>query len=171
MMTMNMTRTEAAFGRRVENLGEGIALAGVVLPLLLIGLLKFTPAEVAGLKPLISGTPWLAWLYPVFGEARASYLLGVVEITTGFLLLASQWSWRAGLAGGALGTLAFATTVSILFALPVWEGASGGFPWLNFLGSFLIKDVALLGISVAVLGRSLSGGAGSPFFARRAIAR
>lgn len=168
---MNMTRSSAAAGRRVEELGEAIALAGVVLPLLLIGLLKFTRAEIEALRPLITGTPWLAWLYPAFGETGASYLLGVVEITTGCLFLASQWSWRAGLAAGTLGTLTFATTVSIVLALPVWEDASGGFPWLNFLGSFLIKDVALLGISVAVLGRSVSGGAGSPFFAPRAIAR
>jgi uncharacterized membrane protein YkgB len=171
MTTMNTTRSGTALGRRVEVLGEGIALAGVVLPLLLIGLLKFTRAEIEGLKPLITGTPWLAWLYPAFGEAGASYLLGIVEIATGCLFLASQWSWRAGLAAGALGTLTFATTVSILFALPVWEAASGGFPWLNFLGSFLIKDVALLGISVAILGRSVSNGARSSLFSREAIAR
>ena len=169
MTAMNTARSTADLGRRIEGLGEGIALAGVVLPLLLIGLLKFTRVEIEALKPLIGGTPWLAWLYPALGEAGASYLLGVVEITTGCLFLASQWSWRAGLAAGALGTLTFATTVSIVFALPVWEHASGGFPWLNFLGSFLIKDVALLGISVTVLGRSLSSAKRSSLFARQAI--
>ena len=144
MAGMNTARSRAELGRRVEGLGEWIALAGVVLPLLLIGLLKFTRAEIEALRPLITGTPWLAWLYPALGEAGASYLLGVVEITTGCLFLASQWSWRAGLAAGALGTLTFATTV---------------------------KDVALLGISVTVLGRSLSSATGSSLFARQAIAR
>jgi hypothetical protein len=43
--------------------------------------------------------------------------------------------------------------------------------WLNFLGSFLIEDVALLGINVTLLGRSLSSAAGSSLFAPRAIAR
>ena len=171
MTGMNTARSTTDLGRRAEGLGEGIALAGVVLLLLLIGLLKFTRVEIEALKPLIAGAPWLAWLYTALGEAGASYLLGVVEITTGCLFLASQWSWRAGLAAGALGTLTFGTTISILFALPVWEGASGGFPWLNVLGSFLIKDVALLGISVTVLGRSLSSAAGSSLFARQAIAR
>ena len=70
-----------------------VALAGVILPLLMIGGMKFTAVEIAALKPLIGGTPWLAWMYPVFGEAGASYVLGVVEITTGLLLLASPWSY------------------------------------------------------------------------------
>ncbi|UEM24443.1 DUF417 family protein (plasmid) [Skermanella mucosa] len=32
----------------------------------------------------------------------------------------------------------------------------GGFPWLNAIGQFLIKDVALLGVSLLVLGESLA---------------
>jgi reactive chlorine resistance protein C len=148
-------------------IGRSIALAGVVLPLLLIGLLKFTPTEIEALKPLIGGTPWLAWLTPAFGEAGASYLLGIVEITTALLFVASRWSAGAGVAAGALGALTFATTTSIMLALPVWDAGSGGFPWLNGLGQFLIKDVALLGIALAVLGESLSrrgatGGADLP---------
>jgi uncharacterized membrane protein YkgB len=135
--------------------GRTISLAGVVLPLLLIGILKFTQVEVEALKPLISGTPWLAWLYSVFGFAGTSYLLGVVELFTAALFVASVWSIRAGIMAGALGALIFLTTVSTLFALPIWEASSGGFPFLNFIGSFLIKDVALLGLSLAILGESL----------------
>ncbi len=60
--------------------GRTVALAGVVIPLFMIGILKFTAVEIEVLKPLINGTPWLAWLYPVFGEVDASYLLGIVEV-------------------------------------------------------------------------------------------
>lgn len=146
--------------------GRAVALAGVVLPLLLIGLLKFTQIEVDALKPLIGGTPWLSWLYPVFGEVGASRLLGVVEIATAVLLLASPWSPWAGVLGGALGATTFAITVSIMFALPVWEASIGGFPWINPLGSFLIKDVALLGISLVVMGESLARVGGSRLLQR-----
>ena len=139
----------------IRRWGRATALAGVVLPLLLIGILKFTQIEIDALKPLISGTPWLAWLYPVFGEAGASYVLGVVELATALLLVAAPWSPRAAVAGGAVGVLTFALTTSILFALPVWEEASGGFPLLNGMGAFLIKDVALLGISLVVLAEGL----------------
>lgn len=45
---------------RVKTVGRTIALAGVILPLFMIGILKFTQIEVEALKPLISGTPWLA---------------------------------------------------------------------------------------------------------------
>ena len=140
----------------IMNAGRATALTGAVLPLFMIGILKFTQIEVEALKPLISGTPWLAWLYPVFGEAGTSYLLGTVEILTAGLLVASLWSARAGVLGGALAVMTFAVTCSTMLALPIWEEPSGGFPWLNATGSFLIKDVALLGISLAVLGESLA---------------
>jgi uncharacterized membrane protein YkgB len=136
--------------------GRAVALAGVVLPLAMIGILKFTPIEVDALKPLIGGTPWLAWLYPVFGESGASYLLGGIELLTAALLIASPWSVRAGVAAGALATLTFTVTVSTMLALPIWEQGSGGFPWLNALGSFLIKDVALLGVSLIVLAEKVA---------------
>lgn len=136
--------------------GRTIALAGVILPLFMIGILKFTQIEIDALKPIIGGTPWLAWLYPVFGEAGASYLLGIVEIITAGLFVTSPWSARSGAVAGALGSLTFAVTCSTMLALPIWEGPSGGFPWLNVVGSFLIKDVALLGISLVVLGESVS---------------
>jgi reactive chlorine resistance protein C len=136
--------------------GRALALAGVVLPLFLIGILKFTQIEIDALKPLISGTPWLSWLHPVFGEAGASYLLGTVELFTVVLFVASPWSARAGVAAGALGTMIFAVTVSTMFALPIWEESLGGFPWLNALGQFLIKDVALLGVSIIVFSEGLA---------------
>lgn len=135
--------------------GRAVAFAGVVLPLFLIGILKFTQIEIDALRPIISGTPWLAWLYPVFGEAGASYLLGTVELATAALFVASPWSARAAAAAGGLGALTFAVTVSTMLALPIWEDASGDFPWLNALGSFLIKDVALLGISLVVCAEGL----------------
>lgn len=94
----------------IQRLGRVVALVGVVLPLLLIGGLKFTQLEVEALKSLIGGTPWLSWMYSVFGEAGSSYVLGAVEITTGLLFIASPWSPRAGVVGGALGALTFLVT-------------------------------------------------------------
>ena len=146
----------ATASRRALQAGRAVALLGVVLPLLLIGLLKFTQYEIDALKPLISGTPWLAWLYPVFGEAGASYLLGTVELFTAALLLASPLFPRAALAGGALAAGTFAVTVSTMFALPIWEASLGGFPYVNALGQFLIKDVALLGVSLYIFAESLA---------------
>lgn len=140
---------------RIVATGQTVAIIGVILPLLLIGILKFTAVEVEALKPLISGTPWLAWLYPVFGENGASALLGVVELLTVALFVISPWVPKAGVVGGALGMATFAVTISTMLVLPIWEAESGGFPFLNFMGAFLIKDVALLGVSMVVLGNGL----------------
>ncbi len=48
----------------------------------------------------------------------------------------------------------FLTTLSFLITTPgVWEPSAGGFPALSgFPGQFLIKDLALLGISLWSLG-------------------
>ena len=140
----------------VQRIGRAVALTGVVLPLLLIGGLKFTQFEVDALKPLISSAPWLAWMYAAFGEARTSYLLGTAEITTALLLIASRRFPRAGVIGGTLASLIFFVTTSLLFAVPIWEPAAGGFPALSGAGQFLIKDVTLLGVSLVVVSESLT---------------
>nr|WP_225779018.1 DUF417 family protein [Pseudomonas sp. Marseille-Q3773] len=62
----------------------------------------------------------------------------------------------AAVAGGALCALTFIATLSILFAVPIWESGSGGFPWLNHNGSCLIKVLALLGISLTILAQGLT---------------
>ena len=139
----------------IRRAGRLVALAGVVLPLLLIGGLKFTQFEVEALKPMIGSAPWLSWMYAVFGEAdllpargRGDYHSAVAHRGT---LVSTRrrrrWSDRS---------LTFLTTTSLLLALPIWEPAAGGFPALNGVGGFLIKDVALLGISLVVLGESMA---------------
>jgi uncharacterized membrane protein YkgB len=144
--------SSSIFLRRV---GRVIALVGIIAPLLFIGGLKFTQAEIEGLRPIIGGTPWLAWLYPVFGEAGASYLLGVVELLAALLLLLSPVSPVAKVAGGAIASLTFLVTCSTMLALPIWDEKLG-FPALSLLGQFLIKDIALLGAALFVLGDGLA---------------
>jgi uncharacterized membrane protein YkgB len=140
---------------RVRRIGRAVAVAGVVLPLLLIGGLKFTAFEAEALVPLISSAPWMAWMYTVFGESGTSYLIGAVEITAALLIvLAVRWPF-AGVVGGTLAALIFLGTTSLLLVAPIWEPAAGGFPALGGMGQFLIKDIALLGISLTVLAESM----------------
>lgn len=156
------TRSTARFaptitdsGAVLQRIGRRIVFLGVLLPLLLIGGLKFTQMEIDALRPLIGGTPWLAWMYPVFGEAGASYILGTIELATAALLVASSWSIRAAIVAGILASLTFLVTCSTMIALPIWEPRLG-FPAIAPLGQFLIKDAALLGISIVVLGEGLA---------------
>ncbi|MET3583394.1 putative membrane protein YkgB [Mesorhizobium robiniae] len=115
-------------GCHLTAVGRAVTLLGVVLPLLLIGILKFTAIEIEALRPFIENTPWLAWLYPAFGPAGASYFLGVVELVTALLLIASVRSVWAGLVGGAIGSVTFALTSSTMLTLPIWERDLEGFP-------------------------------------------
>ena len=54
----------------------------------------------------------------------------------------------------------FLTTLSFLVTTPgVWEAGAGGFPALSGKpGQFLIKDLALLGISLWTFGEALKAG-------------
>jgi uncharacterized membrane protein YkgB len=58
--------------------------------------------------------------------------------------------------GSAVAVALFLTTISFLLTTPgVGEASAGGFPGLSMTGQFLIKDVALLGISVWTAADSL----------------
>ena len=140
---------------RLQSVGRNLALIGIILPLLLIGGLKFTTPEIEGIKGLLSATPWLSWLLAVFGENGASYFLGIVEIAAALLLIASFRSTRAGVLGGLVATLTFFVTSTLLF-LPIAWDPNYGFPALSPAGQFLVKDVTLLGVAIFVLGDSLA---------------
>ena len=72
------------------------------------------------------------------------------------------------IAGSLLAIGLFVATLSFLVTTPgVWAAAGGGFPALSDIGGFLIKDVALLGLSVWTLGdalRAASPSGGAPTF-------
>jgi len=85
-----------------------------------------------------------------------SAVLGVVEVGIALLIAARPFWPRASALGSALTVGMFLTTLSFLITTPgVWEPSAGGFPALSALpGQFLIKDLALLGISVWTLGEA-----------------
>jgi len=48
---------ERAIHARLESIGVGVSRYGLVVVLMLIGLLKFTPAEAAGIQLLVAHSP------------------------------------------------------------------------------------------------------------------
>jgi uncharacterized membrane protein YkgB len=92
----------------------------------------------------------------VFSPQAFSNLLGVVELATALLLALAPFAPGLGLLGGALAAGTFAITSTFLITGPSWEPSLGGFPALSPAGGFLIKDLALLGIALAVTGRMLA---------------
>ncbi|WP_426437081.1 DUF417 family protein [Bradyrhizobium genosp. P] len=66
---------------------------------------------------------------PVFGNAGASYFLGISEWTFGTLLLARFCDKQLGILGALGSTGTFVATVTIIPIMPEsWDVAAGGFP-------------------------------------------
>jgi reactive chlorine resistance protein C len=83
-------------------------------------------------------------------------VLGVVDVGVAVLIAARPFAPRASFLRSALAVGMFLKTLSVLFTIPgVWESSLGGFPALSAIpGPFLIKDLALLGISLRALGNA-----------------
>ncbi|MFL6300248.1 MAG: YkgB family protein [Terriglobales bacterium] len=131
--------------------GNAALRCGLALVLFWIGGMKFSAYEAAGIQPLIATSPLMSWLYRSFSVRATSDLIGVAELTIAVLILLRPVSPRATLAG-AIGAMAmFLTTLSFMLSLPAGVWAAGlGFPMLGEAGGFLIKDVVLLGASIAI---------------------
>jgi uncharacterized membrane protein YkgB len=98
----------------------------------------------------------MSWLYDVLSVSAFSALLGVVEVAAAVLLAVKPWWPRISAAGSVISIGLFVATLTFLVTTPgVFEASQGGFPMLSSTGQFLIKDAALLGISVWTLADAL----------------
>jgi len=134
-------------------IGNLSARYGLVIVIAWFGFMKFTNYEAQGIAPLVSESPFMSWLYDIFSVYTFSVLLGVFEVAAAILIAVKPWWPKASVAGSALAILLFAATISFLFTTP---GVFEHFPLLSLTGGFLIKDVALLGISAWTLTDALS---------------
>lgn len=87
------------------------------------------------------------------GTYTASYLIGAMIVTIGFLTLAGIWSPTLGMAGGLLTFGMSIVTLSFLITTPeAWVPNLGGdlptpaygFPYLSGVGRLVIKDVIMM---------------------------
>lgn len=132
---------------KLEALGVSISRYGLVVVLLLIGFLKFTTSEAAGIQPLVAHSPFMSWLYSVLSVQGVSNLIGAIEITIAVLLALRPVSAKASFIGSLGSIVTFLLTTSFLFSTPGAIQLNHGLPVLGDAGQFLIKDVVLLGAS------------------------
>jgi uncharacterized membrane protein YkgB len=147
----------ARTGERLETAGGAILRYGLVAILLYFGLFKFHPVEGEAIRPLVANSPLMGWMYAVLSVQAVSTLIGIGEIVVAVLLLARPWSARASAVGGAGAIVIFVTTLSFLLTTPgAWATIPGWpIPMPGAAGSFLIKDLFLLGAAVWITGESL----------------
>jgi len=149
--------TESATTNSGIDVAAGLlARYGLVVVIGWIGALKFTSFEANGIQPLVANSPLMSWLYTIFSVQTFSSLLGVVEITVALLIAIKPVAPKLSAIGSAGAIGLFLATISFLFTTPgVGEASAGGFPVLSSTGQFLIKDVALLGLSAWTLADAL----------------
>jgi uncharacterized membrane protein YkgB len=146
-------------GERVQAWGANVMRGGLGLIFLWFGCMKFTSYEATNLSSYVMNSPLVGWWHGLLGIQGTSNMLGVFELSTGALLLAGFVKPLFSTIGGTMSVIVFLTTLSFLFTTPgVAEPLAGGFPALSAApGQFLLKDLGLLGISLFILGSSLSG--------------
>ena len=146
----------SSLSSRAEAVGRELARYGLVVVVGWIGLMKFTGYEAEGIRSFVANSPLMSWVYGLMSVQGFSALLGVVEVAIAILIAARPFApWAAAL-GSALAVGMFLTTLSFMVTTPgAWESSLGGFPALSALpGQFLIKDLALLGISLWSFGEA-----------------
>ena len=140
-----------------QDLDYHLVRISMVIIYFFFGYQKWFEYEAQGLVPFFTHGPLIFWMYPVFGMKGAAYFLGVSEWLFGALILAGFWNKKLG-ALGALGSVfTFIATVTIIPFMPDgWAPSAGGFPAMVGNVAFLMKDVALLAISVYLLKQDAS---------------
>ncbi len=124
----------------------------VALVLAWIGGLKFMAFEAKGIEPLVSSSPFMAWLYDVFSLQGASNLIGVYDVIA-LLLLGIGLFKRVLLPYGV--TMAGAVFVVTQTFLVTWDGALSGAHVLTSSGQFIIKDLWFIANLVLIFSLSI----------------
>ena len=147
---------KSSLSSQVEAVGSGLARCGLAVVVAWIGLMKFTAYEAEGISPFVAHSPLMSWVYGFMSHRGFSAVLGVVEVAIAILIAVRPFMPRASVLGSAMAVGMFLTTLSFLVTTPgVWAADAGGFPALSGSpGQFLIKDLALLGISLWSLGEA-----------------
>ena len=126
----------------LSKIGYGIMRFGLALLLIWLGLFKFTPTEAAAIKPLLQSSPLMSWMLVIFGEQGSSNFIGGFELVVAALLIVGHWRPTFSLAGGVLGSIIFATTLTFLATTPGMFQFHDGL-WVP--DGFIAKDIVLLG--------------------------
>ena len=155
-LMQDTVHAKSSLSFQVEAVGRELTRYGLVVVVAWIGLMKFTTYEAEGIRPFVANSPLMSWVYGFMSHRGFSAVLGVVELTIAILIAARPFSPRVSALGSALAVGMFLATLSFLVTTPgVWEPSLGGFPALSAIpGQFLIKDLALLGISLWTLGEA-----------------
>ncbi len=137
---------------RSTSTSKNLLSVALAIVFLLFGINKWYVYQAEGVYWFLSNSPLFGWIYSLFSHEQVARGLGIIEISTGILLLCGLLSRRVALLAAALSCGTYAVTVSIMFTLPgLWQADAGGFPAMSSTMGFLFKDVVLLASSGILL--------------------
>lgn len=125
----------------------------LVVIFLWFGAMKFTAYEAGGIAPFIANSPIMSWLHALFGIQGASYVIGVLELSTAAALILGAFLPVFSALGAAMSVATYLITLTFFLTTPgVAEATAGGFPAISAMpGQFLLKDLVLLAASLSLL--------------------
>jgi uncharacterized membrane protein YkgB len=131
----------------------------LVVVFIWFGGMKFTAYEAAGIAPFIEHSPIMSWLHALFGVQGASYVIGVIELSTAAALILGAVQPIFSAVGAAMSAATYIITLTFFLSTPgVAEPTAGGFPAISAApGQFLLKDLVLLAASLSLLFASVQG--------------
>ncbi|TKR54288.1 DUF417 family protein [Allopusillimonas ginsengisoli] len=131
----------------------------LVIIFLWFGGMKFTAYEANGIAPFIVNSPIMSWLHALFGVQGASYVIGVLELSTAVALILGAFQPIFSALGAAMSAATYLITLTFFLTTPgVAEVTAGGFPAISAMpGQFLLKDIVLLAASLSLLLASVKG--------------
>jgi uncharacterized membrane protein YkgB len=140
-----------------SGLDRHLIRAAMVFTFFAFSIQKWSQYTSEMLVPLISHSPVVFWLLPVFGVRGAGYFLGTSETIFGTFLFLGYFSPRLGILGALGSIVTFIGTISIIPFLPgAWAQEAGGFPIMTLPTGFLTKDVLFLIASFYLLKQDLA---------------
>ncbi|SAL77953.1 Inner membrane protein YkgB [Caballeronia arvi] len=154
---MKIHANQRPFQIAERNVGSLSSLAllrwALVVVFLWFGAMKFTAYEANGIAPFIINSPIMSWLHSLFGVQGASYVIGVLELSTAAALIIGAVQPVFSALGAAMSAATYLITLTFFFSTPgVAEATAGGFPAISAIpGQFLLKDLVLLAASISLL--------------------
>jgi uncharacterized membrane protein YkgB len=163
--------TDELRSSRTTALAALVARYGLVIVFVWFGAMKFTYYESYGISPDVVNSPFMSWIYDIVSIRTFGRLLGPAELITAALLAIKPWLPKASVVGGLFASLFFVGTLSFMITTDVGEASAGGFPVLSAHGQFLMKDIALLGLSMWLLADAFDASRRHAMVAKTDIAR
>ncbi len=144
------------FLSRAQSEGSGLLRWALVIVFLWFGAMKFTAYEAYGMAPFYRTQPDHELARHV-RDAGQSYFIGVIELSTGLVLILGTFRPLFSALGALMSAATYLITLTFFITTPgVAEQTAGGFPAISAApGQFLLKDAVLLAASLVLLRASV----------------